>query len=180
MISDMACISLENAEIQRFASDWMLRGRTVAELDRRLTRSDDDEGSTPLRNKHYYQLQIYLTNFAIDLVKMQLAKKSPLGFKFLDSILVQNLGPSNVDIDNDDPLNSFVYVPKGPCALLEDIYHHGIAQGVTVSESGESLNSLKIAEDIMAMRVALAAEATAALASLATNSRQYYKMIKVG
>ena len=175
MIADLACIKLENIEVERFAADWMTRGFEKADCDRRLTRHHEHEGSTPLRNKNFNEMSVYITNFALDLIKIQLEKKSPAGLQFLNSVIDK----LDAAIGELDPLEQLVRLPKGPCALLEELYYHGISQGVVVTDSGENLNSLKIAQDVMALRLALATEASRVLADLATNSRQYYKMIKV-
>ena len=174
LIGDLRSISLENTEIQRYCVVKMSHGGSVADQGRRMTRSDDHEESTPLRNKNYYECAIYITNFAIDLVKMQSAK-SAQALKFLD----ENVAALSHRVAAMEPLDRFLHASKGPCALLEELYYHGISQGVVVTDSGENLNSLKIAQDIMAFRLALATEASRVLADLATNSRQYYKMIKV-
>ena len=175
LIADLACIKLENQEVERFAADWMARGYEKADGDRRLTRHHEHEGSTPLRNKNYNEISVYITNFALDLIKMQLAKKSVVGLQFLNSMIDK----FDVTLAELDPLEQLVRIPKGPTVLLEELYYHGVSSGVVVTDSGENLNSLKIAQDIMALRLALATEASRILADLATNSRQYYKMIKV-
>ena len=118
---------------------------------------------------------MYITNFALDLIKLQLAKKSTVGLQFLNSVIEK----FDVTISELDPLEQLVRIPKGPTVLLEELYYHGVSKGVVVTDSGDNLNSLKIAQDIMALRLALATEASRILTDLATNSRQYYKMIKV-
>ena len=173
MINDLKSIHLENLEIKRYCVDKLKQGKDIAEQGRKLTRSDDHEESTPLRNKNYYECAIYITNFAIDLVKMQ-SQRSPLSLKFLND----NIDALSNRVAAMEPLDRFLHASKGPRALLEEIYFHGVSKGIVVTDSG-NLNSLKIAQDIMALRLALATEASRILADMASNSRQYYKMIKV-
>ena len=173
LINDLKSIHLENVEIKRYCVDKLKQGKDIAEQGRKLTRSDDHEESSPLRNKNYYECAIYITNFAIDLVKLR-SQRSPLSVNFLDD----NIVALSDRVAAMEPLDRFLHASKGPRALLEELYFHGVSKGIVVTEAG-NLNSMKIAQDIMNVRVALATEASRVLADLASNSRQYYKMIKV-
>jgi hypothetical protein len=128
-----------------------------------------------MRNKNYYECAIYITNIALEIVKLQLEKKSPSSLEFL----VRVVSKLEERVAAMDPMDRLLHTSKGPSALLEEIYHNGITQGVQISSTGDTLNSLKIAQDLMALRVILAAEAARILSDLATSSRLYYKMIKV-
>lgn len=153
LMEDLRCVKLENAEVERFSSDWMLLGREAAERNRHLTRNTDNEESTPLRNKNYQQCVVFITNFALDLTKQQLNKKSRLGASFLDSVLAK----LDRQAEEKDPIDRLLHEPQGPCFLLEELYHYGITQGVAVNEAGESLNVLQMAQEIIALRCVLCA-----------------------
>lgn len=149
LIADLKCIRSEHNEAQRYASEKMLEGKEKAEFNRRLTRNSEDEECTPLRNQNYHEISVYITNVALDIVKHQLGKgKSSTGIDFLDSVLAK----LDKEHEDRDVLERFLHSPRGPCYLIEELYFEGIMQGVSVQPDGDSLNKLKIAQDVMTYR----------------------------
>lgn len=61
MINDLGCISLENEEVQRYAGVWAKDGREAAEKSRKVTRMRGQGGSTPLRDRNYLGLSVFVS-----------------------------------------------------------------------------------------------------------------------
>jgi len=72
IIEDLGCVLTENAEIVRFATTWATDGREAAEKSRKLTRIRSQGGNTPMRDKHYTQLNVFVTQLAMELIRNDL------------------------------------------------------------------------------------------------------------
>ena len=66
---------------------------------------------------------------------------------------------------------------QGPRQFLEELYYKGIADGASL-KGGKAMNVLKVAENLMAKRAAIAKETTKLLTQQNLYNRQYYKLIK--
>ena len=66
----------------------------------------------------------------------------------------------------------------GPRTFIEELYYKGLTEGVA-KVGARTVNILKVAQEILAMRHALAKETARLLSLQSLQNRYYYKMIKV-
>ena len=174
MIADLACVKTENVEAMRYAHDKLEQGAEKAEKERRLTRmpESDSSESTPLRDRSYLEVDIIVTNFALEHVRMELAKqRDELGIVFLDDVLkeLQNTDEKRTVLER--LLSEFA----APREFIESVCVKGLELGV---DRSTGLNALKIAERLLLARWAFALEANRILVEHDRHCRSYYKLIR--
>jgi len=172
LMQDLCTIKLENQAAMKYANTWLSVSRDEAEAQRTMTRSAEIEGSTPYRNRNFFECSVLLTNIALDLVKAELRKNDDTSaLEELDNIL-HRLDDQESALE---ALDQLVYKTRGPRTLIEELCYTGLKQGVS---SSKQANFLRMAQNIMDTRYALSIEASKLLASQCALSRQYYKKIK--
>lgn len=171
MIQDLGCIKTENVECVRYAYDLIESGADVAEKSRQITRMAFSGGdSTPLRDRIYLDLDIIITNFALEKVRAELTKNDR-GLQFLDDIMLKLAKRDEGRSVLDRMLHEF-YAPR---ELIEEVYLQGLQQGVDIKAK---FNALAIADNLLQSRYSFALEANRILLQQDRFTRTYYKLIK--
>jgi hypothetical protein len=178
LIQDLGAVQLENAEAVRFAHAWIKGNREVAEKTRTLTRQqggeDNEGGSTPLRDNTYSDVSLLLTNFALDLVKADLRAREDTGALLC---IEQVLEKVTKDVDKLLALDKKLAIGRLPQALLEELCYRGLTEGATGGQGGQS-NFLKLSQNVLQTRFALAMGSVRVLESLNRENKNYYRVIK--
>jgi hypothetical protein len=177
LLTDFKSIPGENAEVIRYASQWMTEGARPDEKNRRLTRMANEGGATPLREKNYLDFTVLIINLAFVLVKAELsASNSPsstASINYLDEFI------ANVSIsDKSDPYERLEDERRAPRTLLEKLYYKSLTESMVVQGSA-TINLMKISKQILDKKIAIAYDFSRMIRDLASYSRDYYKMIKV-
>ena len=179
LLTDLKSIPGENAEVIRYATQWMAEGGTRGpdEKNRRLTRMANEGGATPLREKNYLDFTVLIINLAIDLVKGELSAlntpSSMAAINYLDEFI------ANVSIsDKSDPYERLEDERRAPRTLLEKLYYKSLTESMVVQGSA-TINLMKLSKQILDKKVAIAYDFSRIIRDLASYSRDYYKMIKV-
>eukprot|EP01035_Chromulina_nebulosa_P017437 gene17437-22989_t len=176
MIVDLGCIKLEHIEAVRYAHIRVKNGEEEAERLKKLTRLGSPSGSTPYRERSYYDFAILLTNVALDVIKGELiANGNDIGIKYIDNILtdVVKLEQTYIDKLGLTGVNN-VRVPN---FVLSEMYHRGLKYGL-IEENGQSFNSLKLAQKFLSIRLAIALQANENIVEQTRVCRKYFTMIK--
>ena len=173
LIQDLGCVRTENEEAMRYAQQKLEAGVDVAEKERKVTRmSETDTQSTPLRDRSFLELDIIVTNFALEQVRIDLAKQSDnLGVKYLDDVFLELEKKDEKRSVLERVLHEF-YAPR---ELIENLCFNGLQQGV---DRSSGLNALKIAESVLLTRYSVALEANKILLDHDRYCRNYYKLIR--
>lgn len=182
MIQDVGSILLEHEEAIRWAKIHMEKGKDAANKSRRPTRMSAQGGSTPLRDRNYYECAVLITNAALDLVRENLrSKKDVHALQFLESY-IQSL----MDADTQrSPEDRMLHEMLGPRELIEGLYLQGLTRGLSNSITGgngeeskqNQVNVLSIAQNVISTRASIAAVVVDFLKLDVTRHRQYYRMI---
>ncbi|KAJ1436614.1 hypothetical protein B484DRAFT_393142 [Ochromonadaceae sp. CCMP2298] len=176
LVQDLGTVRLENQEAIHFANAWINSNREVAEKSRGLTRfnTNNQGGSTPLRDNTYSDVSLLLTNFALDLVKADLlAKDDTEALLLIDELL----GKVAQEVDKLDALDRKLALSRLPISLLEELCYRGLSEGAT-KVTGKGSSILKLAQDLLQTRLSLAMGSIKVLESLNRENRNYYQMIK--
>ena len=171
---DLGCVVTENVEILRFATAWAIDGREVAEKSRKLTRIRSQGGNTPMRDKHYRDVNILVTQLAMELIRTDLLNSR-------DESALDMLRALEAKMETDDVARSILErmlnETEGPRQFLEELYYKGLTNGAGL-KGGRAMNVLNVAENLLHTRAAIAKEATKFLTQQNLYNLQYYKMIK--
>jgi hypothetical protein len=174
MIQDLGCTRLENEEAIRFAYTWARDGREAAEQSRKVTRMCEHDMSTPKRDFNYMNFNIMLSALALELVRNDLiANKDHASIQILDD-LTTTIGPDDGSVTMKERLHQERF---GPRSFMEQLYHKGIAGGIT-KPGVKSVNTLKVAESFFDARMVVSREISKQLSLQSMQNRHYYKLIK--
>lgn len=173
LIQDLGCVRTENEEAMRYAQQKLEAGADVAEKERKVTRMPEtDTQSTPLRDRSYLELDIIVTNFALEQVRIDLAKQNDdLGANYLDNVFLE-LEKKN---EKRSIIESLLHEFFAPRELIENLCFNGLQQGV---DRSSGLNALKIAEAVLLTRYSVALEANKIILEHDRYCRNYYKLIR--
>jgi len=177
LIEDLKAIRNENNEAARFADLWTRASRAEAEKSRRPSRVNAE--GTPHRDRNYYDIDLLVTNCAIDMFKTDIlhVHGNPKDHQAMVEYLDKMLSQLSEDFESKDMLFKVLNKDRSPQTLLETLYHDGLEQPVA-GEGQTSINRLKLAQEFFKLRLIVAREASRLLASIVLNSRSYYKLIK--
>jgi hypothetical protein len=174
MIQDLGCVQLENIEAVRFATVWAKDGKEAAEKSRRMTRMCEQGEATPLRDGNYVNFDVMITALAIGLVREDLVQtKDILALEVMDDLIFK----AGVDNGNLTMTERIIHDTQGPRTFLERLYYKGITDGA-IKSGKNTINILKVAENLFDARLAIAKEASKLLSLQSLQNRHYYKMIK--
>lgn len=177
VIDDLGSIRNENNEAARIARIWSREGKESANKARRQTRMSDQSESTPLRDSNFEQLNMMLTNLAIDLLRSdELHTHSRDEHIGMISHLDHLLSDLAAEDEKREPHERLLF-RRGPQTMLERLYLEGFQVGF-VKEGNIKINALKLAQELLKLRQAVSMESVRLLSNSIVTSRSYYKMIK--
>eukprot|EP00607_Mallomonas_marina_P007730 CAMPEP_0182416828 /NCGR_PEP_ID=MMETSP1167-20130531/1199_1 /TAXON_ID=2988 /ORGANISM="Mallomonas Sp, Strain CCMP3275" /LENGTH=462 /DNA_ID=CAMNT_0024589929 /DNA_START=198 /DNA_END=1586 /DNA_ORIENTATION=+ len=182
IMQDLQSLRNENNEAARFAKVWTEQSYAAAEKTRRPIRMSNQAESTPNRDKNINELNILVTNYAIDLLRANelnfhlSASEHERMVEYLDT----NLKEMTEEFEAKDPAYQHMNQFKAPQMLMERLYHNGLEAGVSVSTEEDVLtvNQLKLAQELFKLRIIVMKEAIRLVSNMSLQSRPYYKMIK--
>lgn len=147
MIEDLYAIRTENIEAARYATAKLTDGLESAEKSRRVTRSPSSE-STPNRGKNFFNLNVLVTNTALQLLRAELDQKNDEASReALESVITQ----VRTDYNSKDITSQFFSHLFGPRTLIEDLYYRGMVDGAQ-SLGRNKVNVLNLAKNLLMKR----------------------------
>jgi len=175
LVLDLHCIKNENKEAARFASTWVQEGLESALKSRKLTRYVADS-STPMRDRNYHDLNILVTNLALDMTRADLKstddKNNLATLVYLDEYVYEVIKT----IDSLKPLD-VLQDARGPRCLIEKLYYKGLTENIIECDNC-TVNVLKLANKVLDKRMATATCAMRIVNGMQHRTRHYYAMIK--
>lgn len=149
ILVDLNSIKLEHEEAIRYAKACLQDGRELAEKNRRATRYSS-QGSTPYRDKTFYECSLLLTNIALDVFRGRFNLSSNhLGLKLIEDT-VKEAGQEEADYLESQGLTN-IPGARSPNFILGDIYYKGLSQGL-IEDGDTTLNTMTLAKEFLATR----------------------------
>lgn len=176
IMEDLGSIRNENNEAANVARVWLQEGYSQAQKARRPTRATTN--GTPYRDRNFLDMDILITNLAIDLLRAD-TNKITQNTKERD-VMVSFLNKFLEDLEKEegklDPVTQALNVYKGPRSMLEALYYKAISSGLSTEPQG--VNVLKLTNALFRLRLQISEESMRRLSDIVLNSRRYYKLIK--
>eukprot|EP01038_Epipyxis_sp_PR26KG_P004139 gene4139-5893_t len=175
IIRDLGSIKIENHEAVKYARNRISNGKEYAEKYRNVCRMGSQDGSTPLREKNFKDISVIITNYALEIVKAKLNK-------YHDTVSIECLNESLTrvmkEIEVNDPVERAMREKLAPRTLIEELCFVGMKDGTSATAGSSSSSYLRLANEIMSARLAVALQMVRSLEAQSLDARRYYKTIK--